>query len=156
VTVAAYDLDDDPPELVAARRYDAIVGVNVIEHIADDHALVRRLAGLLKPGGQLLIYVPACPVAFGTLDAALGHHRRYTPATLTALVQSADLDPGQPRYVNVLGLAGWFVNGRVLRRKVLSHRSVSLFERLVPLARLEDRFRLPIGLGLSTLATKRA
>jgi SAM-dependent methyltransferase len=156
VTVASYDLDHEPPAPVASRRYDAIVAVNVIEHIADDHGLVARLTALLKPGGQLLIYVPACPVAFGTLDAALGHLRRYTPSTLTALMQGAGLDPGQPRYVNLLGLAGWFVNGRVLRQKLLSRRSVALFERLVPLVRIEDRFNLPVGLGLCTLATKRS
>jgi SAM-dependent methyltransferase len=156
VTVASYDLDHQPPPPVASRRYDAIVAVNVIEHIADDHGLVARLTALLKPGGQLLVYVPACPVAFGTLDTALGHHRRYTPSTLTEVMRSAGLDPGQPRYVNLLGLAGWFVNGRVLRQKLLSRRSVALFERLVPLVRLEDRFNLPVGLGLCTLATKRA
>ena len=154
VVVAAYDLDAPPPEPVAARRYDAIVAVNVIEHIADDRLLVSRLAELLRPGGRLLIYVPACPIAFGSLDVALGHHRRYTPATLTALLRSAQLDGGQPRYVNLLGLAGWFVSGRVLGRKSLSPRGVTLFERLVPLVRLEDRLTLPLGLGLHIQATK--
>jgi SAM-dependent methyltransferase len=154
VTVAAYDLDAAPPPAVDAHRYDAIVAVNVIEHIADDRALVARLAGLLRPGGNLLIYVPACPIAFGSLDVALGHHRRYTPATLTEVLRSAALDPSQPRYVNLLGLGGWIVNGRVLRRKVLPPRGVALFERLVPLVRLEDKVTLPIGLGLCARATK--
>jgi SAM-dependent methyltransferase len=154
VVVSSYDLDQPPPPAVAARRYDAIVAVNVIEHIADDHALTARLAGMLRPGGSLLVYVPACPAAFGALDVALGHHRRYTSETLTELMRGADLDPGQPRYVNLLGLAGWFVNGRVLGQKLLSQRGVALFERLVPFVRLEDRFRLPIGLGLCTQATK--
>lgn len=155
VTVAAFDLDFDPPPAVASRRYDAIVAVNVIEHIDDDRALCARLASLLKPGGQLLIYVPALPVAYGTLDTALGHHRRYTPETLAALLGGTGLDPGQPRYVNLVGLAGWYVSGRVLRRRVLSPWAVALFERLVPVVRLEDRFQLPIGLGLCALATRR-
>jgi SAM-dependent methyltransferase len=154
VDVAAYDLDGPPPPVVEARRYDAIVAVNVIEHIADDRALVARLARLLRPGGSLLVYVPACPIAFGSLDVALGHFRRYTPATLTALLRSASLEPSQPRYVNLLGLGGWIVTGRVLGRKVLPARSVALFERLVPLVRLEDKFTLPVGLGLSIRATK--
>jgi SAM-dependent methyltransferase len=156
VDVAAYDLDAPPPPAVAARRYDAIVAVNVIEHIADDRALVARLADLLRPGGNLLIYVPACPIAFSSLDVALGHHRRYTPAMLTDVLTAAALDPGQPRYVNLMGLGGWLVNGLVLRRKILPRRSVALFERLVPLVRLEDRITLPLGLGLFTHATKRA
>ncbi len=139
---------------MSARSYDAIVAVNVIEHIADDLTLVSRLAGLLRSGGHLLIYAPACPGAYGPLDTTLGHYRRYTPASLTTLLRAAQLDSGRPRYVNLLGLAGWFFNGRVLRRKVLSLRSVALFERLVPLVRLEDRVSLPRGLGLFTQATK--
>jgi SAM-dependent methyltransferase len=154
VEVVAYDLDGPPPAAVSARAFDAIVAVNVIEHIADDLALVSRLAGLLRSGGRLLIYAPACPGAYGPLDTALGHYRRYTPASLTTLLRAAQLDPGHPRYVNLFGLAGWLFSGRVLGRKALSLRSVALFERLLPLVRLEDRVPLPRGLGLFTQATK--
>jgi SAM-dependent methyltransferase len=156
VQVAAWDLDGPPPAAVAVQRYDAVVAVNVIEHIADDGALVARLADLLRPGGSLLVYVPACPIAFSSLDVALGHFRRYTPAMLAALLRSAGLDPGRPRYMNLVGLGGWLVNGRLLRRKLLPARGVALFERLVPLVRLEDKVPLPFGLGLCTHATKAA
>jgi SAM-dependent methyltransferase len=154
VEVAAYDLDAPPPPAVAGRRYDAIVAVNVIEHIADDRTLLQRLAALLRPGGALLVYVPACPAAYGSLDVALGHHRRYTPATLAALLRDAGLDPGRPRYVNLIGLVGWLVSARILRRPLLSARGVALFERLMPLVRLEDHVPLPVGLGLWTRATR--
>lgn len=154
VTVARYDLDAPPPPLIATRRFDAIVAVNVIEHIKDDHALVRALAGLLKPGGKLAVYVPACPFAYGSIDRALGHQRRYTPATLTALLVGAGLEPDPPAYANLLGLLGWTINGRILRRDRLSPGQLALFERLLPLFRLEDRIRLPIGLGVYTAAAK--
>jgi len=156
VAVAAYDLDGPPPSEIATRLFDAIVAVNVLEHIEDDRRLVCRLAELLRPRGQLLIYVPACPIAYGSLDIALGHHRRYTPATLTECLRAGGLNPGHPRYINLLGLAGWMLNGRILRRTVLPVRGVSLFERLIPLVRLEDRVNLPIGLGLCTHAIKPA
>jgi SAM-dependent methyltransferase len=154
VTVAAYNLDQPPPPAIAERRFDAIVAVNVIEHIENDHALVATLAGLLKPGGRLLVYVPACPFAYGSLDRALGHFRRYTPESLQALMAGAGLETKPPRYLNLLGLFGWMMSGRVLGRQVLSPAQVGLFERLVPLVRLEDRFRLPIGLGVYTHAVK--
>jgi SAM-dependent methyltransferase len=156
VKVTAYDLDQPPSPEIATRRFDAIVAVNVIEHIRDDVALVGRLAALLNPGGKLLVYVPACPFAYGTLDRALGHHRRYTPSALTALMQGAGLRPERPRYMNLFGLLGWFINGRLFRRKQLSHRQLALFERLLPLFQLEDRVRLPIGLGIYTAAVKAA
>src|SRR5512139_3093543 len=61
-------------DLIAKHRYDTIVAINVIEHIADDQALVAHLSELLKPGGGLLIYVPACPVR-SDRQAPLRHHR---------------------------------------------------------------------------------
>jgi SAM-dependent methyltransferase len=154
VEAVRYDLDGPPPESVAARRFDAIVAVNVIEHITDDRQVVANLAGLLKPGGRLLVYVPACPFAFGSLDDALVHRRRYTPGGLAALLASAGLDCQPPRYMNLLGLLGWVVSGRLLRRRQLSPALVALFEQVVPLVRLEDRVRLPLGLGLHAQATK--
>jgi len=154
VEVEAYELDGPPPPAVAARRFDAIVAVNVIEHIVDDRGLVERLAGLLRPGGRLLVYVPACPAAFGPLDAAVGHQRRYSRATLSSLLRGAGLDPGPLRYINLVGLAGWLVSGRLLRRKLIPASGARLFERLLPLVRLEDKFTLPVGLGLYVHATK--
>ena len=154
VQVVRYDLDLPPPDPIAARRFDAIVAVNVIEHIQDDVGLVRRLAALLKPGGRLLVYVPACPFAYGALDVALGHFRRYTPDTLSALLRGAGLAPERPQYINLLGLLGWWWNGRVLRRRQISPSQVAVFERLVPLVRIEDRIRLPVGLGVYTQALK--
>ena len=131
-----------------------IVAVNVVEHIADDRALVARLAKLLKPGGKLLIYVPACPFAYGSLDRALGHYRRYTRASLTKLLADAGLHLDAPRFMNLFGLLGWTVNGRILRRERLSAVQLAIFESLMPLFSLEDRVRLPIGLGVYVAAEK--
>jgi len=156
VSVASFNLDGEPPPEIARRRFDAIVAVNVIEHIEDDHALVARLAALLKPGGKLLVYVPACPFAYGTLDRALAHYRRYTRASLTKLLAGAGLHLDPPRFMNLVGLLGWTVNGRILGRKHLSPVQLALFERLMPLFTLEDHFHLPIGLGVYAAAEKPA
>jgi len=154
VVVASYDLDQPPPAVIAARRFDAVVAVNVVEHIEDDALLVQRLAGLLKPGGRLLVYVPAGPYAYGTLDRALGHFRRYTRASLEAVLARAGLVPETTRYFNLLGVLGWLVSGRVLRREQLPAWQVALFERVVPLARFEEALPLPLGLGLYAHARK--
>ena len=156
VTVADFNLDGDPPAEIARRRFDAIVAVNVVEHIQDDRALVARLAALLKPGGKLLIYVPACPFAYGSIDRALGHYRRYTRASLTKLLSDSGLHLDPPRFMNLFGLLGWTINGRILRRKTLSSFQLAMFEMLMPLFSLEDRVRLPIGLGVYVAAEKPA
>jgi SAM-dependent methyltransferase len=154
VNIVRYDLDASPPAEIASRRFDTIVAVNVIEHIRDDHGLVAQLAGMLKPGGKLAVYVPACPFAYGTLDRALGHYRRYTPRTLEALLSGAGLQTPTPKYVNLFGLAGWFMSGRLLGRERLGSLPMILFEALLPLFRLEDLVPLPLGLGVYTAAQK--
>jgi SAM-dependent methyltransferase len=152
IEIARYDLEGAPPPSIATRRFDTIVAVNVIEHVANDGAMVATLAERLAPGGRLLLYVPACPFAFCGLDRAVGHHRRYTDSTLGSLLREAGLVVEALRYVNLLGLLGWLVSGKVLRRKIVGGWSLALFERLMPIVRLEDRVRLPLGLGLWAVA----
>jgi SAM-dependent methyltransferase len=154
VTVVRYDLESPPGPEIAARRFDTIVAVNVMEHIRDDAGAASKLAALLKPEGKLVLYVPACPFAYGSLDRELGHYRRYTPAALARLLATAGLQPERPRYVNLFGLLGWTVNSRVFHRERLSPLQLALFERLMPLVRLEDLVRLPLGLGVYTAAVK--
>ncbi len=154
VTVAQYDLEGDAPSSITARPYDTIVAINILEHIRDDAALVRRLTTLLKPAGSLAVYVPACPFAYGSLDRALGHYRRYTPRSLSQLLAGAGLVVSPPKYMNLLGLLGWAINGKLLRRDRLSDRQIAAFERLMPLLSLEDWIPLPVGLGLYATASR--
>lgn len=156
VTVLPFDLAQDPSDGVLAQApYDAVLAVNVIEHVEDDASAVARLASLLRPDGHLLAYVPACPWAFGTLDEALGHYRRYTPRSFGALLEGAGLAlDGAPRYVNLLGLPGWWLNGRLLRRRRLDAAQVAVFERLVPVLGLERFWSPPVGLGVVAIARR--
>jgi SAM-dependent methyltransferase len=68
---------------------DAVVALNVLEHIADDDAAVRELFRVLKPRGVAVIEVPAGPRLFDIYDKVLMHHRRYTLAQVTALFRRA-------------------------------------------------------------------
>jgi 2-polyprenyl-3-methyl-5-hydroxy-6-metoxy-1,4-benzoquinol methylase len=157
VEVVSWNLTEPPPAILSGggRQFDTVVAVNVIEHLRDDSGAVRALAGLLKPGGSLLMYVPACSWAFGSLDVALGHHRRYTRTSLRALLREAGLDDPRPRYMNRLGLVGWLVNGRLLRRRVLSLRMIALFDRIVGVARAVDFLLAPFPWGLGLVARAR-
>jgi SAM-dependent methyltransferase len=72
----------------ATEQFDLICAFEVIEHLPDDrHALVdwtRRLA----PGGHVVVSVPAWPDRFGSMDALVGHYRRYAPDQLDELFRS--------------------------------------------------------------------
>jgi len=155
VRVETWNLDTPPPPTLAGQLFDTIVAVNVIEHIRNDVEAVQRLSALLRPGGTLLIYVPAGPLVFGSLDVALGHYRRYSRSSLARLIQQSGLEMTPPRYMNRLGLVGWFFSGRVLKRRVLSAVMVTLFEQVVGIARVIDAIFAPLPLGLGLVARAR-
>lgn len=72
--------------------YDAVLALDVIEHLDDDRAAVGRLGELARPGGYVVVSVPARPDLFSEFDAIQGHRRRYLPDTLESAFQVADLE----------------------------------------------------------------
>jgi hypothetical protein len=92
------------------------------------------------------------PALYGTLDEALGHYRRYTREELVRKLEEARFRVIWCRGMNLAGIPGWFLSGRVLRKRQLSERQVRLYDRLVPLFRLEDRFWLPVAMNLTACA----
>lgn len=70
------------------RKFDIVVATDVLEHIEDADAAFAKLVSLVKPGGRIIITVPAGQWLFGYHDVTLGHFRRYTKTTLRQLVQS--------------------------------------------------------------------
>ena len=83
------DLNQEPPE--NAETYDALLALDVLEHLDDDQGVVRRFAKLLRPGGLAVISVPAIPELFSEFDHIQGHRRRYIPGTLNAAFDGTGL-----------------------------------------------------------------
>ena len=147
--------DCDAAEL-ASHRFDTVYCVNVLEHIHDDVAALRMFRDVILPEGKVLIFVPAVQAAYGPLDAELGHHRRYSKATLAQVFERAGLELMMLRYTNPIGLIGWMYNAHVAKARVHSIGQVKLFERLVapwalPLERL---ITPPIGLSLMAVGQR--
>jgi SAM-dependent methyltransferase len=135
---------------LAAERFDTVICLNVLEHIEDDHTSLVVMRRLLQPGGRLVLLVPALGALYGTLDEALGHHRRYGPADLAAKFGAAGLGMRHLEYFNLAGLPGWWFVGRVLRRRLIPAASLRWYDALVPLFRLERL--LPWRVGQSLIA----
>ena len=146
----------DPADMVR-ERFDTIVCVNVLEHIEDDVHALRLFRDLVAPaGGKVLIFVPAVQAAYGPLDAALGHHRRYSKTTLRRAFETAGLDLVTLRYTNPIGLIGWMYNAHISGTTEHTSGQVRLFEQFVaPWALPLDRLVAP-PLGLSLFAVGRA
>jgi SAM-dependent methyltransferase len=140
-------------ESLKAERLDTIVLSNVLEHIPDDGAAVRRFRQILPVGGKVLVLVPALPQLFGAIDEAVGHYRRYTPETLRKVLEENGFAVDTLEWMNLLGIPGWFMNSRVLRRRAVPRFQLKLYDRLAPvLAEVEQRVKLPVGMSLFAVA----
>jgi SAM-dependent methyltransferase len=82
-----------PPALLARpdgpRRFDLVCAFEVLEHIEDDAGALAQWAGLIRPGGWLLLSVPAHQSRFGPWDEFVGHFRRYDPSAISGLLARA-------------------------------------------------------------------
>jgi SAM-dependent methyltransferase len=87
---------------VERGAYDLIAVLDVVEHIEDDIAALQAMATCLKPGGKILITVPAHQWLWSAHDVVNHHHRRYSKATLTAAIRKAGLEPRKLGYFNSL------------------------------------------------------
>jgi SAM-dependent methyltransferase len=136
--------------------FDTIVLINVLEHVDDDRAMLGRIRSLLRPGGSLLLFVPALRWLYGSLDALVHHRRRYTREELRAVVASADLQVSFLRYFDVLGVLPWFVAGRVVKRRRFDELAAKLYDRTaVPLGeRIERHLPPPLGKNLICVGTR--
>jgi SAM-dependent methyltransferase len=144
---------------VPDRTFDLIAILDVIEHIDEDVAGLEGLARKLKPGGKILITVPAFPWMWSAHDVVNHHKRRYTRKTLKALVRDAGLKLEFMSWFNSLlfplaataRLAGR-LTGKEDSDDKLPPRPVNwLFERIFGLERYALG-RLPFPPGVSLVA----
>lgn len=82
--------------------WDLICALDVIEHVEEDRASLARMAALLRPGGAILLTVPALPWLWSAHDEANHHVRRYTGSTLRAAIAEAGLRVDAIGYFNSL------------------------------------------------------
>lgn len=155
--VRVLQMDICNPDVLALResRFDTIICLDVLEH-TDDTLALRHMNALLAPGGILILKVPALPVLHGTIDEALGHHRRYRRKDLLALVDRAGFFTERHVFLNFIGALGWWINAHVLRRRKQSLGQIRFFDRyLMPLiVWWEQRWPPPLGQSLLVVCRK--
>jgi SAM-dependent methyltransferase len=136
--------------------YSAVVAYNVLEHIEDDVAALRAFRGLVRPGGRIIVLVPAFPSALGRFDRDIGHHRRYRTRTLRAAAETAGFDVEVLRHVNCVGLLGWYVVVKLLRGRPRAGLLLRVYDGVVVpvLRRLEARWTPPFGQSLLLVARR--
>ncbi len=109
-TLIEADLTRDLPVDPQPANYDAVLALDVLEHLDDDRAAVARLGQLARPGGVVVVSVPALPELFGEFDAVQGHRRRYVPETFQTAFDGNGLE-----LLSLFWWGGWMVP--LLRRR---------------------------------------
>jgi SAM-dependent methyltransferase len=139
-------LDQVPPD----SRFDTVLYIDVLEHIADDRGELTRAAAHLKPGGHLVVLGPAHPWLFSPFDRAIGHYRRYTKATLRALAPEG-LVLIRSLYLDSIGLLASLGNRLLLRRALPGPGQIAFWDKvLIRCSRLVDPL-VGYSLGKSVL-----
>jgi 2-polyprenyl-3-methyl-5-hydroxy-6-metoxy-1,4-benzoquinol methylase len=147
--VLLWDIRQAPPKNLG-DSIDTIVCSNVLEHIEDDDDVLTSLFHLLPAGGRLIILVPALKALYNVFDEELGHIRRYSRSELSQKLTRNGFRICSLKYFNLFGILGWFVNGTLLRRRLLPEKQIGIFNKMVPLFIWMEKI-IPTLLGQSLI-----
>jgi 2-polyprenyl-3-methyl-5-hydroxy-6-metoxy-1,4-benzoquinol methylase len=120
---------------------DVVYSLNVLEHIDDDAGALRLIARKVKVGGRVLIYVPAFPLLYSSMDRKVGHCRRYRLQEICRKAEAAGLKVIEARYVDCLGFFASLLFKAVGNDSGEIHRAALIaYDRYAfPLSRVADR-----------------
>jgi SAM-dependent methyltransferase len=155
------------PDLSMFKRneYDLVALLDVLEHVPDDLGSLRAIHRRLKPGGALLLTVPANPWMWSAHDAAHHHFRRYTKKQLTELFRRSGLEIELLSYFNTLlypPIAAARIAGKLLRRdssddKLPGERVNAALEKIFGVeAGVLGRVPMPFGVSLVAVVRRPA
>lgn len=132
------------------EKYDTVFALNVIEHIEEDNLAIKNSKKLLKRNGHLIILVPSYQNLYNKFDEELGHYRRYTIDSLSDLFVINGLKIIHKQHFNFIGIFGWFLSGRLLKKNTIPANQMKIYNQLVPLWKRVDSL-ISNRIGLSTI-----
>ncbi|HVR39748.1 MAG TPA: glycosyltransferase [Thermoanaerobaculia bacterium] len=148
------DLESDDCLPLAKYEFDTITCINVLEHIDDDVAVLRRAHQLLVAGGRVVIYAPAGHSLFGAMDRAVGHKRRYEKTELIDKLRAAGFEIEYVGFQNRISRLAWWINSKVLRRGGLPSAQSRVFDFFVPMFRALEGEAPSSGLSVIAVGRK--
>lgn len=136
------------------EKFDCIFYLNVLEHLENDRVAIQNSRFMLKPGGRLIVLVPAYSFLYSRMDKALNHYRRYTKKSMSNLLSNQKMEVINSFYFNALGIGAWYY-GKVRRLETVPKKEMSTFNTIVPFAKLLDKIVLQrLGLSVISIAQK--
>jgi hypothetical protein len=138
--------------------WDAIVSINVLEHIEnDEEELALYHERLKRKRGALALFVPARPELYAPIDRDFGHYRRYRRPEVVAKLTRAGFKIERIRYFDFAGYFAWLVSHRLLRQRNFKPASVRWFDRVIfPVENFMECKICPPPIGKNLLVIARA
>lgn len=153
IDVYKFNIEKDSVKFLKKKyNIDTIICFNVLEHIKNDKKAINNACDILPKGGKLILWVPRHKFLYSSLDKHLGHYRRYTKKELHALLDK-QFNTKYFRF-NTLGVAGWFIYGKLLRRKEVPAKEFWLFNKLFNKTIFLDKLS-PITLSYIVICEKK-
>ena len=139
VKVISESLEQHAAQL-GTEAVDTVVMVNVLEHIEDDREALKHLLRILKPGGHLLLFVPALQGLMSKLDLMHGHFRRYHRPDLVGKVKAAGGEVLLARYFDCAGVIPWLVLNKLMGSTTFNPVLIGINDKyVVPVSRAFER-----------------
>jgi len=145
------------------EAHENVLSMDCIEHIEDDRTAFAQLVSLCRPGGRIVVTVPALMALYGARDEAQGHYRRYERQTLRALTRELPVRIDKLHFWNLLGVAPTFIKQKLMGQAIdesFRYGKPGLVPRLLRrgletwFRQVENRIVPPLGLTLLMSATR--
>jgi len=147
-------LADCPNEQIPAESFDSVVCMRLLDSLENDVESLSSMRRLCRSNGRVIIVASAHMSAYGELDRAVGHRRRYNRRSLRNAFESANLRVIHSSYINALGYFGWWFNSRILKRREIPAGPAHNLNRLAPcLDALERLVPPPLGQSILMVGT---
>jgi len=152
LSTEVWNAEEPPPQSLLAEKFDTVICSNVLEHINDHERALKHMRQILKPGGRLVLLVPANPAIFSGLDEELGHYRRYTREELQRVLSATGFHVNDMISHNLVGALGWWWVGKIRGRRALRAQDTKNFDKLVPVLKHLDPYITKAFGGVSLIA----
>jgi len=145
------------------NKFDNVICLDVIEHIRDDFGAVKNFYYILKPGGRLILNVPAFSFLYGKRDKSMGHLRRYSKLMLFNILEGVGFKVKKITYWNMLGFWVYFISERILGKRVnedIRYKPKTFVQKLLNkiifwwMERVESKLIFPLGLSVFAVCEK--
>ncbi|MBI5701768.1 glycosyltransferase [Candidatus Saganbacteria bacterium] len=137
------------------EQFDTVICLNVLEHISDDVAALKNICTALNGDGRAIILVPQNQSLYSSLDAVVGHVKRYSTEQLRQSMIASGFEVEQMiTDFNKIGVLSWVLNGKLMRRKHFSRVQLKILNSLTWLFRIINPLLPWNGLSLICVGKK--